>query len=272
MSAGAIFGGFAKGLVGGLELGVKARENKGRGILDENGKLPATEMGPTMKGQEFAPAAPKVAEATPAVPAKAAAPAKPYRTADPAAADMAPHQRAFLNAIAGGESGGRYNIRYDGGAGTTFDDMSKHPAVFAPTKDGKKSSAAGRYQFTKTTWDALGGGEFSPEAQDRAAWRLATRDYKARTGRDLDADLQRNGLTDDIMGSLTPTWLALGKNRDRHSATYGDSLGRYRSTAGATPAVRGSTTTPASAGATPDAATTPPSRVASLALLGGNFA
>lgn len=80
MSTGAIFGGFAKGLVGGLELGVKARDawdGKGRGVLDENGKLPTTEMGPTMKGQEFAPAAPAVSAAKSPAPTAAPAAARP---------------------------------------------------------------------------------------------------------------------------------------------------------------------------------------------------
>lgn len=166
----------------------------------------------------------------------AVTPGKPFKTTDPVATDLAPHQRAFLNAIAGGESGGRYDIRYDGGAGSTIGDLSRHPGIFVPTADGQKSSAAGRYQFTKSTWDAMGGGDFSPANQDRRAWALAQQRYKAVAGRDLDADLRGGGLTPQIMASLTPTWQAFGANRGRHIATYNDSLSRYGS-GGAAPAV-----------------------------------
>lgn len=36
-----------------------------------------------------------------------------------------------------------------------FDDMSKHPQIFEPTTGGQRSSAAGAYQFTWTTWNAI---------------------------------------------------------------------------------------------------------------------
>lgn len=165
-------------------------------------------------------------EAGPAGASAAGGSAKAYQTNDPVATDLAPHQRAFLNAVAGGESGGKYNIRYTPSGGTTFDDLSKHPAIYEPGPEGP-SSAAGRYQFVKSTWDRLGGGDFSPENQDRKAWQLATQDYNARTGRDLDGDLQSGGLTPDIVKSLGPTWSAFKTNPERHIATYRDSLGRY---------------------------------------------
>lgn len=157
----------------------------------------------------------------------AVTPGKPFKTTDPVATDLAPHQRAFLNAIAGGESGGRYDIRYDGGAGSTISDLSRHPGIFVPTADGQKSSAAGRYQFTKSTWDAMGGGDFSPANQDRRAWALAQQRYKAVAGRDLDSDLRSGGLNAGIMKALSPTWRAFTGNQGRHMATYNDSLSRY---------------------------------------------
>lgn len=150
----------------------------------------------------------------------------PFITGDPVATDMAPHQRAFLNAVAGGESGGAYNVRYTPQGGVNFEGFDQHPGIFEKGPHGP-SSAAGRYQFVKSTWDDEGGGAFTPEAQDRRAWGLATKRYKATTGRDLDADLQARGLTDDMMDSLSPTWAAFGKNRPRHLATYNDSLSRY---------------------------------------------
>ena len=155
----------------------------------------------------------------------ATAPGQPYRTADPVATDLPPQARAFLNAIAGGESGGQYNIRYTPKGGATFDDLSRHPGIFEPGPHGR-SSAAGRYQFTRTTWDRLGGGDFSPAQQDRRAWQLAQQDYRARTGRDLLGDLDAGGVTNGMLSALTPTWQAFGAHRDRHIATYNDSLQR----------------------------------------------
>ena len=103
---------------------------------------------------------------------------------DIALGGVLPGERGFLNAIAKRESGGRYNIRYDGGAGSTFTDFSDHPRIFAPTKDGQKSSAAGRYQFTASTWDDLVNRygrsvlpDFSPASQDKAAILLGRERY-----------------------------------------------------------------------------------------------
>lgn len=153
------------------------------------------------------------------------APGQPYKTNDPVATDLPPHARAFLNAIAGGESAGQYNIRYTPKGGATFSDLSRHPGILEPGPHGK-SSAAGRYQFTQTTWNRLGGGDFSPANQDRRAWQLAQQDYSARTGRNLLADLQAGGLTNSMLSALTPTWQAFKGNRGRHIATYNDSLQR----------------------------------------------
>lgn len=148
-------------------------------------------------------------------------------SSDPVAEGLAPQERAFLNAIAGGESGGRYNVRYTPRGGASFESYDQHPGIYEEGPHGR-SSAAGRYQFVKSTWDGLGGGAFTPERQDRAALELARRDYRARTGRDFDADLSSQGLTDDMIDALSPTWAALASNRDRHAATYRASLDRYR--------------------------------------------
>jgi hypothetical protein len=119
-------------------------------------------------------------------------------------------------------------VRYTPAGSAYFSDLSKHPAIFVAGPHGR-TSAAGRYQFVKTTWDGLGGGDFSPASQDRAAWKLAQRDYRASSGRDLDADLKAGGLTPQILSTLTPTWQAFKGNRGRHIATYQESLARYAS-------------------------------------------
>lgn len=150
-------------------------------------------------------------------------------TADPVS-DLEPHQKAFLNGIAAGESGGKYDVRYSPQGGATFDDYSAHPAIFEQGPDGP-SSAAGRYQITKSTWDGLdpsakGDGTFAPANQDKAAWTLAQDDYRARTGKDLDYELRTKGMTPEITQALSPTWTSL-KDPSNSIATYNDSMKRY---------------------------------------------
>lgn len=177
---------------------------------------------------------------------------------DPVASDIPLEGRAFLNGISGPESAGKYNIRYDGGAGSTFNNYTDHPRVLVPAKEGN-SSAAGRYQIVATTWDgvpieARGGKEFTPENQDRAAWYIAQRDYKANTGRDLLGDLKSEGFSSRISGGLNKTWASLqGKSgMEKAAGLYQNSINRYSS--GSTPS---SPTPVKDAGSTP--ATTPKS-------------
>jgi len=82
---------------------------------------------------------------------------------------------AFKAVIRQGESSDDYFALVGGGE---FIDYSDHPAVtgeFAGIRraDGRLTTAAGGYQFTRTRWLALGGierfGDFSPAAQDAAA-------------------------------------------------------------------------------------------------------
>lgn len=172
--------------------------------------------------------------------------AEPFRASDPVNANLAPHQRAFLNAISAGESGGKYNIRYTPSGGATFDLAGGHPRIFEPGPHGK-SSAAGRYQFTWTTWKDIAGADtpFTPENQDTYAWQLASRDYKSKTGRDLDEVLRSEGLTNEIMATLTPTWQAFKGNRGRWASTYQDSLSRLSGAPAERPVERKSVADPA---------------------------
>jgi muramidase (phage lysozyme) len=116
------------------------------------------------------------------------------RVISTASINMSPQERALLDTIAHGESP-NYNTIVDG---ATFGDFSDHPRQFGTVHTD--STAAGRYQFTKTTWDGTVAEynkrypdnkitDFSPENQDRAALYLAQKDYRSRTGRDLQADL-----------------------------------------------------------------------------------
>jgi muramidase (phage lysozyme) len=166
-------------------------------------------------------------------------PAVPYKTDDPAAVDLLrqsgdPHaarKAAFLNATAGGESGGKYNIRYDGGSGSFFELNGQHPQVKVMTDKGP-SDAAGRYQFLSSTWRrVMGDAPFTPANQDLGAIKLAEQDYAARTGgKSLWDDMAKEGFSPRIQSVLGPTWIALKGNQGRHLATYNAGLQKYGGT------------------------------------------
>ena len=151
---------------------------------------------------------------------------KPVRVGQAVNKELEPHQRAFLDAIASKESGGAYNIRYDGGAGSTFDlSTGQHPNIRVPLPGGNYSTAAGRYQFTKSTWDEVSGGAaFTPENQDYYAWKLAEQRYPG----DLNEYLKNNGADSNVLSALAPTWAAFGVTKSHADiiATYNDSMSK----------------------------------------------
>lgn len=151
--------------------------------------------------------------------------AAPVRTGSAVNTSLQPHQRAFLDAIASKESGGAYNIRYDGGAGTMFDlSTGQHPNVPVPIGNGQYSTAAGRYQFTYSTWqDVSGGAPFTPENQDYYAWQLAEQRFPG----DLNSYLLEHGVDQYVLNTLQPTWSSFNSaNAGSIIATYNQSLGK----------------------------------------------
>jgi len=139
---------------------------------------------------------------------------------------LSPAQRALLDTIAVGDptksqhywESPDYNTIV--GRGGKFSDFSDHPRVFGTAT----STAAGRYQFTKTTWDDVVKKynqknpdnpitDFSPLNQDRAALFLAEERYRANTGRDLNADLAN---PPENMGEL----IKVGLGRGPHNLTW----------------------------------------------------
>lgn len=147
------------------------------------------------------------------------------------ATDLPTYARSFLDAISGPESGGKYNVRYTPNGSATFNSYDQHPNIAEKTADGRTSTAAGRYEILASTWNSIpdsvkGDGSFSPQNQDQAAWWLAQRDYKARRGRDLGADLQKNGgLTPSMADALKPTWPSI--NVDRFNKLYAAAHDNY---------------------------------------------
>lgn len=130
-------------------------------------------------------------------------------TKQPVSGDIPKEGAALLDAIAGTESGGRYDILNGGERFTSFAD---HPRRVGK---GGTATAAGRYQFVQGTWDraarALGLKDFSPASQDKAAWWLAQTDYRAKTGRDLLTDLKSPdaNVKASVRRALSSTWEGL---------------------------------------------------------------
>jgi len=148
--------------------------------------------------------------------------------------NVPPEGMALLDAISTTESGGRYDIIVGKGQGGStlesgdiahnaskgypgtppayFTDFSHHPEIFGLRTRNGPSSAAGRYQITKTTWGNLskkyGLTDFSPESQDKAAWYLAQEDFQKRTGKNLYNELV-SGNFSNVARNLSATWTSL---------------------------------------------------------------
>jgi muramidase (phage lysozyme) len=145
---------------------------------------------------------------------------------------MDPTRRGFLATLAGPESGGAYDIR-NGGA--RFSDYSHFPEGIGR---GGTSTAAGAYQFTAETWKEeaarLGLPDITPANQDKAAWDLAERRYRAKTGRDLETDLKAGNQQAQIAAALGPTWPSLpGGSRSHQSQDQFDAALARNTTAAA---------------------------------------
>ena len=123
----------------------------------------------------------------------------------------------LVNALVGSEATD-FNVMYGGSTFSSFADHPNQPHVITegPNK-GKTSTAAGLPQFVYGTWKraqaALGLPDFSPANQIRAMWWVAQQDYKARTGRDLQSDMESGSpiILEGVRRNLAPTWEGFGK-------------------------------------------------------------
>lgn len=135
---------------------------------------------------------------------------------------MTPGQELVLNTIAAGEAPD-YNTLYGGHRVT---DLSQHPAIPIPIRGtNQTSTAAGRYQILKPTWDkaasALGLKDFRPDSQDEAAWWIAQNEYQKNTGRNLEADAASNSVN---WSALTSQWPSLRRLLPRVSGPNASGL------------------------------------------------
>lgn len=118
-----------------------------------------------------------------------------------------PRLQAFLNVLAQAEGTTQYgdqngyNVLF---GGDTVDSLESHPNVYKSFKQtngkSRRTSAAGRYQILKGTWDEvsnkLGLKDFSPASQDAAATALIIR---------------RGALNDILDGNIDAAVQKLGK-------------------------------------------------------------
>jgi muramidase (phage lysozyme) len=144
--------------------------------------------------------------------------------------DMTEHRQNLIKAIYAPESGGRYDVL---NGGETFDPSKGHPNRVGK---GGESTAAGAGQFIKSTWDDVtGNAPMTKPYMDSATWTLASRDFNKRTGRDLDEELQKNGVTPEIKSALSDTWTGLkgpGPNWRLPTMARGDQTNRRNSSLG----------------------------------------
>lgn len=127
---------------------------------------------------------------------------------------------AFLRTIREGESRqdeAAYRMRYGGiGSGPKyFDSFADHPRVFEMRPDGRRSSAAGAYQATATTWDEERAKwqfpDFSPGSQDEFA--VARIVYRKA----LDA--VREGRFEEACRLCRSEWTSLPGGDEENAAT-----------------------------------------------------
>lgn len=146
------------------------------------------------------------------------------------------YELALLDTISSTESPD-YNVLY---GGSTFNGYDQHPGIYkdivsGPNK-GRKTSAAGRYQFLESTWNGIANryhlSDFSPRNQDIGAVALAREDYNRRTGRDLTADLESNdpAILAGVGRALSGTWTSLpsgieeGQDADKFVTSFTEAL------------------------------------------------
>lgn len=124
-----------------------------------------------------------------------------------------PNMRRYLDVLAYAEGTGKhgYHTKFGGGR---IDDLSWHPNVnWDRTGDGP-TSATGRYQFVKGTWNdqakLLGLKDFGPQSQDLAAVSLI---MKRGAVKDI-----LNGDIDAANRKLSAEWASLPYHNSKHQS------------------------------------------------------
>lgn len=92
-------------------------------------------------------------------------------------------------------------------------DYSRHPNSLVIV-NGIRTTAAGRFQINKPTWDEISRShkdvvDFDPINQNKAAWYLASDTYSKATGRDLGEDLADERRWPLIVEKLNGRWTSM---------------------------------------------------------------
>lgn len=143
-----------------------------------------------------------------------------------------PHIRALMRTISASESNmdRPYHLLY---GGKTINELDRHPDNCVPIETGPNlgdcTTAAGRYQFLTTTWQAKAeryhpyppgwfefwqAYDFSPKAQDIVVYRWLS-DPEA-WGTDIGQQL-KDGQVNQVLEQLSGTWTSLGYGIETNS-------------------------------------------------------
>lgn len=143
-----------------------------------------------------------------------------------------PYIRALMRTISASESNidQPYRVLY---GGELIDDLSRHPdlciTIVAGPNTGDCTTAAGRYQFLTTTWEAKaeqyhpkpvglfgvwGDYSFKPEYQDVVVYNWLS--DSSAWGVDI-AEMLRQGQLDEVLQMLSGTWTSLGYGIETNS-------------------------------------------------------
>ncbi len=157
--------------------------------------------------------------------------------ADPLPLEMEggdPYLRALMRTISAAESNtdAPYNVLY---GGETVADLSQHPdlciTIVTGPNMGDCTTAAGRYQFLTTTWDAKAAEyhprssrwsvfrstySFEPVYQDQVVYRWLS--DSTAWGVDIPAMLRQDRLN-EVLEMLSGTWTSLGYGIEDNSTT-----------------------------------------------------
>jgi muramidase (phage lysozyme) len=136
-----------------------------------------------------------------------------------------PYIRALMRTISASEANDPrpYSMLY---GGSHVNDLSRHPDLCVPIVTGPNvgdcTTAAGRYQFLTTTWEAKAetyhperhqmwfwekNYDFAPEYQDQVVYAWLS--DPSAWGADI-SQMLRQGRLQDVLWLLSPTWTSLG--------------------------------------------------------------
>ncbi len=158
--------------------------------------------------------------------------AEPKKASSKPSLQFSPEQHALLDAISDVEAPD-YNVIVGGGR---FDDFSDHPRKVGVVTEYGPSTAAGKLQFTASTWDEINKvlklPDFGPDSQNIAGLYYAETRYKDLTGgRDIYEDISAGRLEtiQQVLGGSGGSTVWQGLQGDTEFAErYKGHLKRYQ--------------------------------------------